>query len=212
MPLPPTQCWKAVCGRLRWRTFAALRRRCGGDCRSGGAGKQLRHGVGVQRRVSSVTNDPALVAAIEAQLGRMPPALEGLALTTEDFAWYQQELPGVFFFLGVGDTEELHSARFTFDERVLERGPGLLRKTAGSEREWEQEGRMKAFFLPVCWLVVLAMNAATNMEILGGFHWNPCSDFCDHKAGIYLLHLPQRAGLRSGAAGKEERQFPKSQG
>ena len=76
-----------------------------------------------------VTNDPALVAAIETQLGAdAPRRYEGLALTTEDFAWYQQEMPGVFFFLGVGDTEELHSARFTFDEHVLERGRAFYEK------------------------------------------------------------------------------------
>ena len=76
-----------------------------------------------------VTNDAGLLARINAQLGAAAPKLyEGVALTTEDFAWYQQFLPGVFLFLGVGDTEELHSARFTFDESVLERGLALYEK------------------------------------------------------------------------------------
>lgn len=73
-----------------------------------------------------VTNDSRLVERIEKQLGAAAPKrCTAPALTTEDFAWYQQYLPGVFFFLGVGDTEELHSARFTFDEHVLERGLAL---------------------------------------------------------------------------------------
>lgn len=76
-----------------------------------------------------VTNDPDLLGRIEARLGvDAPGRYEGLALTTEDFAWYQQYLPGVFFFLGVGDTPELHSPQFTFDESVLERGLALYEK------------------------------------------------------------------------------------
>lgn len=76
-----------------------------------------------------VTNDEALLSRISAQLGEDAPKLyEGLALTTEDFAWYQQYLPGVFMFLGVGDTEELHSARFTFDESVLAKGLAMYEK------------------------------------------------------------------------------------
>ena len=73
-----------------------------------------------------MTNDSRLLERIEKQLGAAAQKrCTAPALTTEDFAWYQQYLPGVFFFLGVGDTAELHSARFTFDEHVLERGLAL---------------------------------------------------------------------------------------
>lgn len=48
--------------------------------------------------------------------------LESPAMTAEDFSWYQQFLPGMFFFLGVGDTPALHAANFDFDEAVLENG------------------------------------------------------------------------------------------
>lgn len=41
------------------------------------------------------------------------------------FSFYQQVLPGLFFFLGVGGDYPLHSARFQFDETVLERGVAL---------------------------------------------------------------------------------------
>ena len=51
--------------------------------------------------------------------------LQKPALIAEDFSFYQQVLPGLFFFLGVGGDYPLHSARFQFDETVLERGVAL---------------------------------------------------------------------------------------
>ena len=44
------------------------------------------------------------------------------AMTAEDFSWYQRSLPGMFFFLGIGDTPPLHADNFDFDETVLEKG------------------------------------------------------------------------------------------
>ena len=44
------------------------------------------------------------------------------SLITEDFAWFQQSLPGMFFFLGVGETSVLSADDFNFDEAVLEKG------------------------------------------------------------------------------------------
>ena len=41
------------------------------------------------------------------------------SMTTEDFSWYQRYLPGMFFFLGLGDCPALHSNNFDFDEGVL---------------------------------------------------------------------------------------------
>lgn len=48
--------------------------------------------------------------------------LEEPFMTSEDFAWYQRTLPGVFFFLGIGDTPALHSGTFAFDDRLLIQG------------------------------------------------------------------------------------------
>ena len=58
-----------------------------------------------------------------------PALLESPALAAEDFSFYQQRVPGVFFFLGIGDTEELHSPKFDFaDEAILPRGVDFLKK------------------------------------------------------------------------------------
>ena len=56
--------------------------------------------------------------------------LEEPSLTTEDFSWYQQRLPGMFFFLGIGDAPALHSDGFDFDESVLTAGADLFEKLA----------------------------------------------------------------------------------
>lgn len=58
--------------------------------------------------------------------------LEAPSMITEDFAWYQRCLPGLFFFLGVGDTPALHADNFDFDEQILEKGADFFEKLAES--------------------------------------------------------------------------------
>jgi amidohydrolase len=56
------------------------------------------------------------------------------AMASEDFACYQQEIPGLFLFLGVGggkNTQPLHNIRFDFDEDVLLIGTEIYRRLAG---------------------------------------------------------------------------------
>lgn len=40
-------------------------------------------------------------------------------MTAEDFSFFQQRAPGVYFFLGAGDGAPLHSEQFDFDEMAL---------------------------------------------------------------------------------------------
>ncbi|MBQ3194578.1 MAG: amidohydrolase [Oscillospiraceae bacterium] len=49
-------------------------------------------------------------------------ALEEPCMTAEDFSWYQRSVPGMFFFLGLGDTPALHADTFDFDESILVKG------------------------------------------------------------------------------------------
>ena len=51
-------------------------------------------------------------------------------MTAEDFSWYQRYLPGMFFFLGLGDTPALHADTFDFDEAVLIQGTDFFEKLA----------------------------------------------------------------------------------
>lgn len=52
------------------------------------------------------------------------------SMTTEDFSWYQQQIPGLFFFLGIGNTPALHASDFTFDENILLKGADFFEKLA----------------------------------------------------------------------------------
>ena len=52
------------------------------------------------------------------------------SMITEDFSWYQRSLPGVFFFLGTGDSPALHSQNFDFDENILVNGAEFFEKIA----------------------------------------------------------------------------------
>ena len=56
--------------------------------------------------------------------------LEEPTMTSEDFSWYQRHVPGVFFFLGLGEVPALHSDNFNFDEAVLTKGADFFEKLA----------------------------------------------------------------------------------
>ena len=53
-------------------------------------------------------------------------------MTAEDFSWYQRYLPGMFFFLGLGDTPALHTVDFDFDETILLKGAQFFEELAES--------------------------------------------------------------------------------
>lgn len=70
-----------------------------------------------------VNNDAALVRALEAACGDSYMTTQPYMLA-EDFSFFQQAVPGLFFFLGAGNPEKgfinpLHSADFDFDEKIL---------------------------------------------------------------------------------------------
>ena len=78
----------------------------------------------------AVWNHEGLYETICTALGADAPALlDAPALAAEDFSFYQRAVPGVFFFLGVGNTPELHAPDFCFDdEAALPQGVGCLKK------------------------------------------------------------------------------------
>ena len=51
-------------------------------------------------------------------------------MTAEDFAWYQRFVPGMFFFLGLGDVPALHTVNFDFDDEILLKGADFFEKLA----------------------------------------------------------------------------------
>ena len=58
-------------------------------------------------------------------------ALTAPTMASDDFSYYQRRLPGLFLFLGCGETSALHTAVFDFDERVLETGVRYFEAVAG---------------------------------------------------------------------------------
>ena len=109
-------------------------------CRDGlgviGAAIERETGCHVATRFGSgypaVWNHEALYEEVCAGLGEdAPKPLDKPSLAAEDFSFYQRHLPGVFFFLGIGDTPELHASNFDFDdEYILPLGVEFLKKLA----------------------------------------------------------------------------------
>ena len=56
------------------------------------------------------------------------------SMIADDFAWYQKTLPGLFFFLGTGDTPALHADDFDFNEEILVKGADFFEKLAENFR------------------------------------------------------------------------------
>lgn len=76
----------------------------------------------------AVWNDETLFETVRSALPELR-ALDAPTLTAEDFSFYQRRVPGVFFLLGVGETAELHSPEFCFnDELVLPQGVAFLKR------------------------------------------------------------------------------------
>ncbi len=57
-------------------------------------------------------------------------ALAEPSMTAEDFSWYQRFVPGMFFFLGLGDVPALHSDNFDFDEKIMTKGADFFEELA----------------------------------------------------------------------------------
>ena len=56
--------------------------------------------------------------------------LDSPSMTAEDFSYYQKRLPGMFFFLGTGDSPALHADNFDFDESILAKGADFFENLA----------------------------------------------------------------------------------
>ena len=78
----------------------------------------------------AVMNPPDLHRRVRRAVGFFE--LDTPSMTAEDFSWYQKSLPGMFFFLGTGDTAPLHSDTFDFNEDILLKGVRFFEDLAES--------------------------------------------------------------------------------
>lgn len=76
----------------------------------------------------AVMNPPALYRKVRSLVDFVE--LDAPMMITEDFSWYQRSLPGMFFFLGTGDTPALHADNFNFNEEILLKGADFLEELA----------------------------------------------------------------------------------
>jgi hippurate hydrolase len=105
------------------RSFSLdMRTRCQAEIRA--IAQECAEAFGCTAQADFAEGYPPVVndAEVFAQAQRALPQLRKLdepLLIAEDFAWYQQYLPGVFLLLGTGTGIPLHADTFDFDESVL---------------------------------------------------------------------------------------------
>ncbi len=89
----------------------------------------------INRGYPCLNNDPDLaqraIEAARAFLGAAQVVDVELCMGAEDFAYYAQQIPGCFYYLGVqnnarGIDAYVHTPHFDIDEAALEIGPGLM--------------------------------------------------------------------------------------
>ena len=97
-------------------------------------GKELEKRFGCTVKVHTSNGYPAIdnPQALHDKVYDIAPfeTLTEPSMTTEDFSWYQRYLPGMFFFLGLGENPALHSDNFDFDESVLTDGADFFERIA----------------------------------------------------------------------------------
>ena len=76
----------------------------------------------------AVMNDPVLYEKVKGLVDF--DELDAPSMISEDFSFYQKQLPGIFFFLGLGDVPALHNDNFNFDEHILLKGADFFEALA----------------------------------------------------------------------------------
>ena len=99
-------------------------------------GMETSHGIRWEFRKDeyypAVVNHPELTNRLRSVIPEQMQFEAGLMMIAEDFAFYQQRVPGVFLYLGSrneekGYTYPLHSNKFQFDEAILLTGVQLYK-------------------------------------------------------------------------------------
>jgi amidohydrolase len=118
------EAWRNEAHQQMTDLVRGMARAMGGDC-----------ALEINRGYPCLNNDPELTqrtaeAAREFLGAEQVMDLE-LSMGAEDFAYYAQQLPGCFYYIGVQNNERginagLHTPTFNIDETALAMGPGLM--------------------------------------------------------------------------------------
>lgn len=84
--------------------------------------------VDVHEGYPAVMNPEALFEKVSSIVSLEDPGKP--SMTAEDFSYYQKEVPGMLFWLGIGDTPALHASNFDFDDEILVKGADFFEKLA----------------------------------------------------------------------------------
>lgn len=115
----------------RETVFAAIDRMCNGICAAAGATYNLESYYGFP----PVINDPEVAKVVaksgEAVLGKTGVLELKPAMVGEDFSYYQQQAPGCFMFIGVGNKDKgiiypHHHPKFDMDELGFSHGVEIM--------------------------------------------------------------------------------------
>ncbi|WP_188398006.1 M20 family metallopeptidase [Sporomusa sp. GT1] len=120
---------------IREIIFANIDRICNGICAAAGAAYTLESLYGFP----PVINNPQVAQVVatvgEKVLGKTAVIELSPAMVGEDFAYYQQQVPGCFMFIGVGNEAKglvypHHHPKFDMDERALSHGVEVMVNSA----------------------------------------------------------------------------------
>ncbi|HWR43773.1 amidohydrolase [Sporomusa sp.] len=116
---------------VRETIFACIERICSGICAASGATYTLDSCYGFppvinNPQVAEVVADAGKEVLGESQVIEISPAMGG-----EDFSCYQQQVPGCFIFIGIGNKEKgisypHHHPKFDMDEQALDYGVAVM--------------------------------------------------------------------------------------
>ncbi len=119
-----------------------------------GAAYRVEVGIEYHNVCVPVYNDPVLAdftrQVLESLAGKEQVSDRMKTAAAEDFAFYQQQLPGMYFFMGSGDAEHtkpLHNPYYDINEDALIEGTAAYSKLAADyllstkEQDYEPEGK-----------------------------------------------------------------------
>ncbi|HWR08404.1 amidohydrolase [Sporomusa sp.] len=121
--------------RVRDTIFACIEQLCSGICAASGATYTLDNRNGFPPVINNPQIARGVAAAGNAVLGESRVIEISPAMGAEDFSWYQQQVPGCFMFIGIGNKEKgvsypHHHPKFDMDEQALSYGVEIMAEAA----------------------------------------------------------------------------------
>lgn len=111
--------------------FACIDKICGGICAAAGAAYKLESYYGFPPVVNNPEVAKVVAAAGARVLGKEAVLELAPAMVGEDFSYYQQQVPGCFMFIGIGNKDKgitypHHHPKFNMDESALSHGVEIM--------------------------------------------------------------------------------------